>query len=71
MYIVLFPELNVRIGIDLGDNAVVECACQTRVIDGKGISKKLQLDILGYTTSIATKMTALVARSNYNWPTGI
>jgi len=54
-----YPELNVRIGIDLGENAVVECACQTRVIDGKGVSKKPQLDILGYTVSIATKMTAL------------
>src|SRR5215467_3550065 len=54
-----YPELNVRIGIDLGENAVVECACQTRVIDGEGVSKKPQLDILGYTVSIATKMTAL------------
>ena len=54
-----YPELNVRIGIDLGENAVVECACQTRVIDGEGVSKKPLFDILGYTVSIATKMTAL------------
>lgn len=54
-----YPELNVRIGIDLGENAVVQYGWETRVIDGKVVSKKPQLDILGYTMSIATKMTAL------------
>jgi adenylate cyclase len=54
-----YPELNVRIGIDLGENAVVQYGWETRTIDGKVISKKPQLDILGYTMSIATKMTAL------------
>ncbi|MFY9798597.1 MAG: adenylate/guanylate cyclase domain-containing protein [Candidatus Nitrosopolaris sp.] len=54
-----YPELNVRIGIDLGENAVVQYGWETRAIDGKVVSKKPQLDILGYTMSIATKMTAL------------
>ena len=54
-----YPELNVRIGIDLGENAVVQYGWETRTIDGKVVSKKPQLDILGYTMSIATKMTAL------------
>ena len=54
-----YPELNVRIGIDLGENAVVQYGWETRTIEGKVVSKKPQLDILGYTMSIATKMTAL------------
>lgn len=53
-----YPELNVRIGIDLGENAVVQYGWETHTIHGKVISKKPQLDILGYTMSIATKMTA-------------
>lgn len=54
-----YPELNVRIGIDLGENAVVQYGWETHTIDGKVVSKKPQLDILGYTMSIASKMTAL------------
>lgn len=53
-----YPELNVRIGIDLGENAVVQYGWETHTIDGKVVSKKPQFDILGYTMSIATKMTA-------------
>ena len=54
-----YPELNVRIGIDVGENAVVQYGWETLRIDGKIVSKKAHLDILGYTMSIATKMTAL------------
>jgi adenylate cyclase len=54
-----YPELNVRIGIDLGENAVVQYGWETHTIAGKVVSEKPQLDILGYTMSIATKMTAL------------
>ena len=54
-----YPELNVRIGIDVGENAVVQYGWETRTIDGKIVSKRPQLDILGYTMSIATKMTTL------------
>jgi adenylate cyclase len=53
-----YPELNVRIGIDLGENAVVQYGWETHTIAGKVVSEKPQLDILGYTMSIATKMTA-------------
>jgi class 3 adenylate cyclase len=53
-----YPELNVRIGIDLGENAVVQYGWETHTIDGKIVSKKPQFDILGYTMSITTKMTA-------------
>src|ERR671932_968589 len=54
-----YPELNVRIGIDVGENAVVQYGWDTHMQNGKMILKKPHLDILGYTISIATKMTAL------------
>src|SRR5919198_4351629 len=52
-----YPELNVRIGIDVGENAVVQYGWDTHMQNGKVI--KPHLDILGYTISIAAKMTAL------------
>ena len=53
-----YPEINVRVGIDLGENVVVQYGWDTHRVD----SKKLQIphyDILGYTINIATKMTTL------------
>jgi class 3 adenylate cyclase len=54
-----YPELKVRIGIDVGENAVVQFGLDTHTLDGKVITKSPHFDILGYTISIATKMTAL------------
>src|SRR5919197_378500 len=55
-----YPELNVRIGIDVGENAVVQYGWDTHMQkNGKVILKKPHLDILGYTISIAAKMTTL------------
>jgi adenylate cyclase len=54
-----YPELNVRIGIDVGENAVVQYGWETHTLDGKIVLRKPLLDLLGYTMSIATKMTAL------------
>jgi adenylate cyclase len=53
-----YPELRIRIGIDVGKNAVVKFGWNTRALDGKVITKAPYFDILGYTISIATKMTA-------------
>jgi adenylate cyclase len=68
------PVINVRIGIDLGENAVIQSGwdIHSNIINleknGKNnkinkkeqpIIKKPVYDILGYTTSIAVKMTAL------------
>ena len=53
-----YPEINVRVGIDLGENVVVQYGWDTHRVD----NKKLQIphyDILGYTINIATKMTTL------------
>jgi adenylate cyclase len=53
-----YPELRVRIGIDIGENAVVQFGWDTHTLNGKVITKRPHFDILGYTISIATKMTA-------------
>jgi class 3 adenylate cyclase len=50
--------MNVRVGIDLGENVVVQYGWDTYTVDGK----KLRIphyDILGYTINITTKMTAI------------
>ena len=55
-----YPEMGVRVGIDVGENVVVQYGLDTRTytIENKQILKKPHLDILGYTISIAVKMTA-------------
>src|SRR5690606_38937884 len=53
-----YPEINVRIGIDLGENVVVQYGWDTFNVGGEKI-KRPHYDILGYTINIATKMTAL------------
>lgn len=53
-----YPEMNVRVGIDLGENVVVQYGWDVFNIDGKKL-KRPHYDILGYTINIATKMTTL------------
>ena len=66
-----YPEMGVRIGIDYGENVVVKYSpfyensnspdddpFQQSSIKRNAESKQLIYDILGYTISIATKMTA-------------
>jgi adenylate cyclase len=53
-----YPEMNVRVGIDLGENVVVQYGWDIFKIDGKKL-KRPHYDILGYTINIATKMTSL------------
>lgn len=57
-----YPELEVRVGIDAGENVVVQYgwSVHSLVIDGKQITiRKARHDILGYTISMASKITAL------------
>lgn len=63
-----YPEINVRIGIDVGESTVILTGWDihyTRIDDsskkGEGVPsiKKPLYDIIGYTISIAAKMTAL------------
>jgi adenylate cyclase len=53
-----YAEMNVRIGIDLGENVVVQYGWDIFNVDGKTL-KTPHFDILGHTINIATKMTAL------------
>jgi class 3 adenylate cyclase len=57
-----YPEIHVRIGVDVGENVVVQYGWETNNIKYKDeniITKKPIIDILGYTISIAVKMTSL------------
>jgi class 3 adenylate cyclase len=54
-----YPELKVRVGIDVGDNVVVQYGWDTITLeDGRQIRRPL-LDILGYTISVTAKMTGI------------
>src|SRR5437867_4948230 len=53
-----YPEMSVRIGIDLGENVEVQYGWDTHIVDGRKLQNP-HYDILGYTTNIATKMTTL------------
>jgi len=69
------PAMNLRIGIDIGENAIIQSGwnVHSKIIDGvnednngdniitknEQYIKKPFYDILGYSTSIAVKMTAL------------
>lgn len=58
-----YHELNVRVGIDVGEVVVVQYGwnIQSSIIEGKRqiITKKAHHDILGYTISMASKITGL------------
>lgn len=61
-----YPEINCRIGIDFGENVVVQFGYDTYSYKGANSSSRddhivriPHLDILGYTISIASKMTSL------------
>jgi class 3 adenylate cyclase len=60
-----YPEMGVRIGVDVGENIIVQYGLDTHtytILENKQILKKPHLDILGYTISIAAKMTAFAKR---------
>ncbi|WP_227717323.1 adenylate/guanylate cyclase domain-containing protein [Nitrososphaera viennensis] len=55
-----YPELDVRVGMDVGESVVVQYGwdVQSLVVDGRKITvKKAHHDILGYTISMASKIT--------------
>ncbi|HEX9677847.1 adenylate/guanylate cyclase domain-containing protein [Nitrososphaera sp.] len=53
-----YPELNVRVGIDVGDNVVVQYGWDTTMLEDGRVIRKPHLDILGYTISVTAKMTS-------------
>jgi class 3 adenylate cyclase len=53
-----YPELKVRIGMDLGEVAVVQYGMDVEEIK-KTVIKKPRLDLIGYAVGLAIKMTSL------------
>lgn len=53
-----YPEMAVRVGIDLGENVVMQYGWDVHKVDGKEL-RAPHYDILGYTINVATKMTSL------------
>ncbi len=58
-----YPELKVRIGIDLGEVAVVQYGVDIDEYE-QIVLKRPHLDLVGYTISIAVKMTSLAKPDN-------
>lgn len=57
-----YPEIHAKIGVDVGETVVVQYGWETNIIEYKTekiVTKKPIIDILGYTISIAVKMTSL------------
>jgi adenylate cyclase len=58
-----YPEMSIRVGIDVGETALIQYGWDIHALDGKQIVKEPHHDILGYTVNVAVKMTSL-AKSN-------
>ena len=54
-----YPELGVRIGIDLGENAIIQYGFDVHKCDHDRLVKEPHYDILGHTINMAVKMTSL------------
>lgn len=54
-----FPKLKVRVGMDFGEVAIVKYGIDIDELDEKIVVKRIHLDMIGYTISIAVKMTSL------------
>src|ERR687886_1809320 len=54
-----YPEMSIRIGIDVGEIALIQYGWDIHALDGKQIVKEPHHDILGYTVNVAVKMTSL------------
>jgi adenylate cyclase len=54
-----YPEMSVRVGIDVGENVVVQYGWDTHTVEGSRRLRAPHYDILGYTINVASKMTVL------------
>lgn len=54
-----YPEMSVRVGIDVGENVVVQYGWDTHTVEGGRRLRAPHYDILGYTINVASKMTVL------------
>ena len=60
-----YPEMAIRIGIDVGKNAIIQYGWNIRTLDDKHILKEPHLDILGHTVNVAVKMTRLARPDSF------
>lgn len=56
-----YPELGVRIGIDLGENAIIQYGFDIHKCDHDKLVKEPHYDILGHTINMAVKMTSFAS----------
>jgi adenylate cyclase len=56
-----YPELGVRIGIDLGENAIIQYGFDIHKCNHDKIIKEPHYDMLGHTINMAVKMTSLAS----------
>ena len=54
-----YPEMSIRIGIDVGEIALIQYGWDIHTLGDKQIVKEPHHDILGYTVNVAIKMTRL------------
>lgn len=54
-----YPEMSVRVGIDVGENVVVQYGWDAHTVEGGRRLRAPHYDILGYTINVASKMTVL------------
>jgi len=55
-----YPDIGVRVGIDVGEIAIIQYGWDIHNLDEKGITvKEPHYDILGHTINVAVKMTGL------------
>jgi class 3 adenylate cyclase len=54
-----YPEMSIRVGIDVGETALIQYGWDIHALDGKQIVKEPHHDILGHTVNVAVKMTSL------------
>jgi adenylate cyclase len=56
-----YPELGVRIGIDLGENAIIQYGFDIHKCDHEKVIMDPHYDILGHTINMAVKMTSFAS----------
>jgi adenylate cyclase len=54
-----YPEMSIRIGVDVGEIALIQYGWDIHTLGDKQIVKEPHHDILGYTVNVAIKMTRL------------
>ncbi len=59
-----YPELRVRVGMDLGEVAAVQYGMDIEEFEENTTIKRPHIDLIGYTISIAVKMTGLAKPDN-------